>query len=110
MAARLDQLAKRLGVGIDVLEQFKAGILPALQPAIERADVAVAQRGKGLRRLGDEPFAGIVNDNQDILARQPRPGFERNPAGSHVGGKQRMAGGKGGLVPHVQQRDFLAQQ
>ena len=44
VAARLDQFAERLGVGIDVLEQFVARRLPALQPAIELANVGVAQR------------------------------------------------------------------
>jgi hypothetical protein len=33
----LHQLAKGLGIGIDVLEQFVTGRLPALQPAFELA-------------------------------------------------------------------------
>ena len=33
MAARLDQFAERLGVGVDVLEDFVAGVAPGLKPA-----------------------------------------------------------------------------
>jgi hypothetical protein len=41
MTARLDQFAERLGVGIDVLEDFVAGIAPSLEPTVERTDIAV---------------------------------------------------------------------
>ena len=108
--ARLDQFAKGLGVGIDVLEQFVARRLPGLQPAVELANIGVAQRREAIRRLRHEAFAGIIDDDRHVLARQPRLGFERDPLGRHVGGKQRMAGGEGGLVPEIEQRDFLAQQ
>src|SRR5688500_19687594 len=55
-------------------------------------------------------FAGIVDNDRYILARQSCRCLDRDPVGRHVGGKQRMAGGKGRLVPQVEQRDFLAQQ
>ena len=110
VAARLDQFAKGLCVGIDVLEQFIARRLPALQPAVELADIAVAQCREAIRSLRNKAFAGVVNDDRHILARQPRFGFERDPAGRHVGGKQRMAGREGGLVPEIEQREFIAQQ
>ena len=64
VTARLHQFAKRLGVGIDVLEQFKARVLPGLQPAVERADVGVAQRVQAIRRLGNKAFAGVVDDDR----------------------------------------------
>ena len=106
----LHQFAKGLGVGIDVLEHFVAGLLPALQPTVELADVGVAQGFQAIRRLRHEAFAGIIENDRHILARQPRFGFQRDPVGRHVGGKQRMAGGERGLVPDIEQRDFLAQQ
>jgi len=46
---------------------------------------------QGDPRLGHKPLAGVVNNDQHILARQPRPGFQRDPVGRHVGGEQRMA-------------------
>ena len=110
MAAGLHQFAKRLGVGIDVLEQFIARRLPGLQPAVELTDVAKAQLLQMIRRQRDQPFAGVIDHDRHVLARQPRLGLERDPVGRHVGGKQRMAGGKGGLVPHIEQRDFVARQ
>ena len=64
-------------------------------------------RSVGLR---NKAFASVVDDNRHIFARQSRLGFERNPVGRHVGGKQRMAGGIGGLMPHIEKSDFLAQQ
>ena len=56
VAAMLDQFAEGLGVGIDVLEEFVAGVLPALQSACELADVTVAQRVELLRRLRTRPW------------------------------------------------------
>ncbi len=50
MPPRLHQFAKGLGIGIDVLEQFVAGGLPAPQPAVELADVAVAQGFQAIHR------------------------------------------------------------
>ena len=105
-----DQFAKGLGIGIDVLEQLKAGLFPSLPPALELPDIAVAQHFQAIRRYADEAFAVIVEHDQDVLARQPRFGFQRDPVGRHVGSEQRMAGGERGLVPDIEQRDFLAQQ
>src|SRR6185369_3919485 len=65
---------------------------------------------KAIGGLRNKTFAVVVNDNRHIFARKPHPGFKLDPVGRHVGGKQRMAGGKGGLVPHIEQRDFFAQQ
>ena len=110
VAAMLHQLAERLGIGIDVLEQFIAGRFPALQPAFELADIAVAQGFQTIRRLRHEALAVIIEDDRHVLARQPRFGLQRDPVSRHVGGKQRMAGGEGGLVPDIEQRDFIAQQ
>ena len=110
VAAMLHQFAKRLGIGIDVLEQFIAGRFPALQPAIELRGHCCSPAPQPIRRHGHEAFAVIIEDDRNILARQPRLGFERDPVGRHVGGEQRMAGGEGGLVPDIEQRDFLAQQ
>ena len=110
MAARLHQFAKGLGVGVDVLKQFVAGATPTIQSAFELTHVAVAERRKPVCRRGDEAFAIVINDDRHILARQPRFGFERNPVGGHVGGKQRMAGGEAGLMPDIEQRDLVAQQ
>ena len=108
--ARLDQFAKGFGVGIHVPEQFIARRLPGLQPAVELTNIAVSQCRKAIRGLRNKAFAGIVDDDGHLLARQSRFGFERDPLRRHVGGKQRMAGGKGGLVPEIEQRDFFAQQ
>ena len=110
MPAMLDQFAKRLGVGIDVLEQFIAGRLPALQPAVERTDIGKARLLEMIRRQRHQSLAGIVDHDRHILARQPRLGLQRDPVGRHIGGKQRMAGREGGLVPHIEQRDLLARQ
>jgi len=107
---RLHQFAKRLGVGIDIDEQLKAGLLPGLQPAIELANIGVPQRRQTIGRRRHKTFAGVVDDDRHVLARQPDLGLEHDPASRHVGGEQRMAGGKGGLVPHIQQCDFIAQQ
>ena len=81
-----------------------------MQSALELVDVCVAERRKLFRRHRDEAFVGIIEHDRHILARQPRRGFDRDPVGGHVGGKQRMAGGKHGLVPHIEQGDFIAQQ
>ena len=86
---------------IDVLKEFVAAVLPGLQPAAERANVAVAQGCQRLACRGHEVFAGIVEDNQRILARQPCLGFERDPVRCHVRGKQGMAGGESGLMSKV---------
>ena len=110
MAARLDQLAERLGVGIDVLEDFVAGVAPGREPAVERANIGVAKRHKLSARLSDQPFTVVVQDDRHILARQPHRGLDRDPVGRHVGGEQRVPGGEGALVPDIEQRDFLAQQ
>ena len=110
MTARLHQFAKSLGIGIDVLEQFVARQFPALQPALKLPDVGVAQRRKLFGRHGHEAFAGIIGYDRHILARQPCCGFERDPVGGHVGGKQRMTGSEHGLVPDIEQGDFIAQQ
>ncbi len=110
VAAMLHQFAKGLGIGIDVLEQFIAGRFPALQPTVELADIAVAQRLQPIRRLRHEALAVIIEHDRHVLARQPRFGLQRDPVGRHVGGKQGMAGGEGGLVPDIEQRDFVAQQ
>ena len=63
-----------------------------------------------IRRQRDQPFPGIVDHDRHILARQPRLRLEHDPVGRHVGGKQRMARRKSGLVPHIEQRDFIARQ
>ena len=110
VAAMLHQLAKGLGIGIDVLEQFITGLFPALQPAIELADIGVAQGFQTIRSLRHEAFTVIVEDDRYVLARQPRFGLQRDPVGRHVGGKQGMAGGKDSLVPDIEQCDFIAQQ
>ena len=68
MAARLDQFAERLGVGVDVLEDFVAGIAPGLQSAGERADIAVAERPEAIDRGSDQPFAVIIEDDRHVLA------------------------------------------
>ena len=110
MPARLHQFAKGLGVGVDVLKQFVARAAPAIESAIELTNTAVAQCRKAIRHRSNEAFAIVINDDRHILARQPRFGFERNPVGGHVGGKQRMAGGEAGLMPDIEQRDLVAQQ
>jgi hypothetical protein len=81
-----------------------------VQATCQLADVAIAQRCEAVRGFGNKILAGIVDHDRHILARQPHLGFERNPLGRHVGGKQRMAGGKRRLVPEIKQRDFLAQK
>jgi len=45
-----------------------------------------------------------------VLARQPRLGFECDPVGGHVGGEQRMSGGKRRLMPDIEQGDFITPQ
>ena len=107
---RLHQFAERLGIGIDVLEQFVAGRSPALQPAVELPDIGVAQGFQALGRAAGQALAVIIDHDRHILARQSRLGFERDPVGRHVGGKQRVAGGEEGFVPDIEQRDFLTQQ
>jgi hypothetical protein len=72
--------------------------------------IIVPQSPKMIRGLRNHAFAGIVKDDRYILAGQPRLGFEHDPAGRHVGGEQRMARRKGGLVPDIEQCDFIAQQ
>ena len=106
MPAGFDQFAKGLGIGIHIPEQFVACRLPGLQPAVEFANVRVPQCRQAIRRQRNKAFAGVVNNNRHILARQPRLGFERDPVGRHVGGKQGMAGGIGGLVPQIEQERF----
>ena len=110
VSAGLDQFTKGFCVGIDVLKEFVACVLPGLQPAAERANVAVAQRRQRLARGGHEAFASIVEDNRHILARQPCLGFERDPVRRHVRGEQGVAGGKGRLMSEVKKRDLFAQQ
>ena len=110
MAALLDEFAKGLCVGVDVLKQFVPGAAPSIEPAFEPADVGIAQCREPIRRGNNEAFAIVVKDDLRILARQPRFGFERDPVGRHVGGEQRMAGGESGLVPDIEQRDFVTQQ
>src|ERR1700738_1675752 len=92
------------------MEQLKARDLPGLQPAVELTNVGVPQRHQAIRSHGDEALARVVDNDRHILAGQSRLRLERDPPGRHVGGKQGMAGGKGSLVPHIEQRDFLAQQ
>ena len=87
MTARLDELAERLGVGIDVLKQLIAGVAPGLQPARERADVAIAELCKLFGRGRNEVFAIVVQNDRRILARQPQFRFERDPVVGHVGRK-----------------------
>src|SRR4029450_7646609 len=83
---------------------------PGLQSACELADIAVAEPCKTFARCGHKAFAIVVDDNRHILARQPHLRLQRDAAGGHVGGEQRMAGGKLRLMPEVEQRDFLAQK
>lgn len=110
MTPRLHQFAKRLGVGIDVLEHLVAGRPPGLQAAGQCADVAVAQCLQLVPCGVNQPFTIIIENDRRIPARQPQIGLERNPAGGHVDGKQRMAGGEISLMPEIKQRDLLAQQ
>ena len=105
-----DQFAECLGVGVHVLEDLVARLSPAIEPTVELANIGVAQRLELFRRLRHQALAGIVQHDRDILARQPNCGLQLDPAGRHVGGEQRMAGGERGLVPEIEQRDFLAQQ
>jgi hypothetical protein len=49
--ALLDQFAKRLGVGIHVPEQLIARQLPALQSAVELANICVSQCHQAIRSL-----------------------------------------------------------
>ena len=49
MSAGLDQFAKRLGIGIDVLENLVARRAPGPEPAIERANIGITQGRKPLR-------------------------------------------------------------
>ena len=104
---RCSQFAKRLSVGIHILEQFIARGLPGLQSAVELPNVGISQCRKPIRRQGDQAFARIIEDDRHILAGQSRFGFERDPIGRRIGGKQRMARCKDGLVPHIEQRDFV---
>ena len=106
----LDQFAKSLGVGIHVLKQFVASRLPGLQSPVELTNIGVSQCLKAIHGLRNKTFARVVDNDRHILARQSRRGFERDPLSRHVGGEQRMAGGKGGFVPQIEQRDFIAQQ
>jgi hypothetical protein len=108
--AGLDQFAKGLGVGIDVAKQLKASRPPPLETAVEVPNVRVPQCRETIDRLRNEAFAGVVDHDRHVLAGQPGRGFERDPLSRHVGGKQRMARGKGGLAPQVEKRDFIAQQ
>ena len=43
----------------------------------------------------------------DILV--ANAGLQRDSARGHVGREQRMSGGKGGLMPQIEQRDFITQ-
>ena len=110
VAAGLDQFAKGLGVGVHVLKNFVAGFPPSAQPAVELTNVGVAQCLEVILRGGDKTFSRVIDDDRHILAGKPRLGFERNPVSRHVSRKQRMARSKVGLVPHIEQRDFIAQQ
>src|SRR6266550_4090996 len=110
MPPRLDQFAKGLGVGIHIPKQLKARHLPGLQPTVELTNVGVSQCRQPIGRHRNQAFAGVVKHNRYILARQSRLGFERYPVRRHVGGKQRVASGIGGLVPHIEQSDLIAQQ
>jgi len=94
------------GVGIHILKQFVARRLPGLQPAVELANVGVSQSRKAIRSLGNKAFARVVDDDRTSLravsfrlrARSCRPAM--------LAAKQRMAGGKGSLVPHIEQSRF----
>lgn len=110
MTSRLDQLAERFRIGIDVLEHLIARIAPGPQPAIERTDIAVAERRKALCARRDQTLTVIIEHNRNVLARQSHLGLNRDPVRGHVGREQRMAGGEGGLVSEIEQRDLLAQQ
>ena len=110
MAALFDQFAKGLGVGIHVLKQFMARGLPGSEPAVELANVGVAQRPQAIDSHRGEAFAVVIHNDLHVLAWQPRLGFERDPIGGHVGGEQRMAGGKDRLMPDIEQSDFIAPQ
>ena len=73
MPAQIHQFAKRLGVGIDVLEQFIASLLPALQSVVEQTADWQSKLPLGdtpLERY--QPLAGIVDHDRHVLARQPR--------------------------------------
>lgn len=109
MTARLDKLAKGLGIGVDVLEHFVAGRAPCIEAAVERADICAAERPQPFGACPNQTFAVIIDDNRHVLARQPRLSLNRDPIRRHVGGEQGMAGGKRRLVPEIEQRDFLAQ-
>ena len=60
MPAGLNQFAKRLGIGIHVLEDFVARPLPGLQSAVELTNVGVSQRPEAIRGLRNEAFASVV--------------------------------------------------
>ena len=57
MAAGLDQFAKRLGVGIDVDENLKARLAPAIESAFKATNISVAERSETIRGIGDKSFA-----------------------------------------------------
>ena len=75
MPPRLDELAERLGVAVDVLEQLVARGAPTREAAVERADVDVAERSERRRRLVDEALAVVVQHDRYVATRQPRLGF-----------------------------------
>ena len=106
----LHPFAKRLGVGIDILEQFVPRRAPARQPALQRVDPAEAKSAQDLGRGRDQPFAIVVEHHRHIAARQPPGDLHCQPAQRDLRGKQRVAGGKRGLFAQIDQRDFGARQ
>ncbi len=114
MPAVFDQFAERLGVGIDVLEQFVAGVAPTRQAVAQDADLLVSQVLELTGGVIGQVFAArgaiVIDDQQDVAARNAPMGFGGYAAQRDLGGEQGMAKGELGFLAYVDQGDFFTAQ
>ena len=108
VAAMLDQFAKRLGVAVHILEQFKPRLAPTGQTARQRINLREPQIAQLRQRRCDKRLAIIIDHHAHILARKAPCSLGGDAAQRDLRGKQRVAQRELGLLAQVNQRDFLA--
>ncbi len=108
MAPGVDQFAKGLAVGIDVLEQLIARRPPALESALQRPKMTIAQLAQAFGRGGDQALAVVIQHDRRVLAGDAAQDLQLQPAERQAGGEQGMSPGEGVFFAQVDQGDFPA--
>ncbi|MNQ62955.1 hypothetical protein D3C85_773210 [compost metagenome] len=110
MSLAFHQFAEGFTRHVDVDEQLATGAPPTVQPAVEQADIEVAQRLQTLSGDARQAFAIVVDGHLGIAPWNPRIHLKLKFRQRNVGREQWMGLREGGFFAHIHQRQFFMVQ